>query len=264
MPILVGIDGTGEMSNTKYAKSFADSFVTRLCKDKGYAKYFRGPWADGSGLSYAITAGVAYINDERKQRPLEPILLTGYSRGGLGAVVIAKRLKLQGIKVRAMMLFDCVDRHAHFDGEVIPDNVEHVLHVIRHPGARSRKSFGNDGMKYSAPTEYPTPKQYMCTHGGMGGCPWPCPEGKKKSDFIDEGMGEAVLSAPRSAIPGISTINILAYTTLVTYEQDAAMSKKVWADCLPFLRKHHFIASPLNILTKPNGQPYNTNGPNFA
>ena len=47
MPILAGIDGTGgditpgAGRDQRYDKAFADSFVTRLCRNKAYAGYWR-------------------------------------------------------------------------------------------------------------------------------------------------------------------------------------------------------------------------------
>jgi len=240
VPILVGIDGTGEEiapgkeRDAAYDKAFVNSFVHRICSNtKPNAKYFRGPVALGGGLPEAIDGGVAFIKQKRQQLPKEPILLTGYSRGAAGVVVVAKRLKDLDIKVRALMLFDCVDRHAAFDAETIPDNVEYVNHVIRNPAARSRMTFGNDGMKYTKPTVYPPVKMYMCTHGGMGGMPWKPPQGKKASDFIDEGTMEALFSPTRRE-------PVWTYKTNVTYAQDAAVSQQIWKDVQPFLTTHKY------------------------
>jgi hypothetical protein len=240
MPILVGIDGTGGGVNPgasrdrAYDQDFVRSFVRRICNGKANAMYFRGPVTLGGGLPEAIAGGVAFINQRRVALPSEPILLTGYSRGAAGVVVIAERLKAQGIPVRAMMLFDCVDRHLAFDASAIPNNVEHVKHVIRNPAARSRMSFGNDGMNYSPPTNYVQPTiMYMCTHGGMGGTPWPIPAGSSANDYINEGIGEALLSPTRRE-------PVWTYRTNVTYAQDRAVSGRIWGDVQPFLRTHGF------------------------
>src|SRR5690242_10103719 len=117
MPILVGIDGTGGGSaptsarDATYDQEFANSFVNRICKGKLRAKYMRGPVTLGGGLLAAIEMGVAHVVAQRKVAPREPVLLTGYSRGATGVVVIAKRLKTLNIRVQALLLFDCVDRH---------------------------------------------------------------------------------------------------------------------------------------------------------
>jgi hypothetical protein len=232
MAILVGVDGTGGDFNpgaardARYDTAFAHSFVRRICNaGGGNALYQRGPVALGGGLPEAINAGMGHILSRRRANPSEPILLTGYSRGGLGAVVIAKRLKDQNIPVQAMLLFDCVDRHLAFDGDTIPDNVGHVLHVIRHPDSSSRESFGNDGMKYfPKKTKYEPIARFMCTHGGMGGCPWEIPAGASSGDFINEGMGAGGYDG----------------ATTITYAQDARVSAEVWTHCLPFMRQYRF------------------------
>lgn len=239
MSILVGIDGTGEAvtpgggRNTDYDTAFANSFVRRICKGNSNGQYFRGPLALGGGLEDAIAGGVSFIQIKHRQLPNEPILLTGYSRGAAGAVIIAKRLKALNISVRALMMFDCVDRYMFGDASVVPDNVGYVCHVIRNPAARSRLTFGNDGMRYNPPTVYPPATMFMCTHGGMGGTPWTIPAGKSPSDFIDEGTGEALFSPGRHG-------PVWTYHTNVTYAQDARVSSTIWAHVQPFLRTHGF------------------------
>lgn len=239
MPILVGIDGTGEAINpgpgrdTAYDKAFANSFVKRICEGKPNAEYYRGPVALGGGLPEAIDGGVRFIQTKRQQFPSEPILLTGYSRGAAGVVVIAKRLKDLEIPVKALMMFDCVDRHLAFDAEVVPNNVEFVNHVIRNPSGRSRATFGNDGMRYNPPTNYPVATMYMCTHGGMGGTPWAVPDDQTDSDFIDEGTLEALASPVRRE-------PVWTYRTNITYAQDASVSQLIWSNVQPFLATHRF------------------------
>jgi hypothetical protein len=147
--------------------------------------------------------------------------MTGYSRGAAGVVAAAARLKREKINVQALMLFDCVDRSGDIDAEVIPNNVAYVYHVIRNPETSSRESFGNDGLKYSAPTVFPSAFSFMCTHGGMGGCPWTPKAGQTPNDFVNEGGYDG--------------------KTKVTYAQDASVSMQVWGHCQPFLRQHGFI-----------------------
>jgi hypothetical protein len=233
MGILVGIDGTGAAflpgsgRDRDYDTAFTNSFVRRICNSGGpHAMYQRGPVALGGGLPEAISAGVSHVVNKRRAGVTEPVLLTGYSRGALGAVVVADRLKSQGINVQALMLFDCVDRHLAFDAEVVPDNVAHVYHVIRDPASSSRESFGNDAMRYFAgSTTYEGPYTFMCTHGGMGGCPWAVPAGQSTTDYINEGFGAGGYDG----------------ATTITYAQDASVSAEVWANCQPFLRTHGFI-----------------------
>ncbi|HLM61161.1 MAG TPA: hypothetical protein VK308_10170 [Pyrinomonadaceae bacterium] len=226
MPLLVGIDGTGsavspgEQRDRDYDVAFANSFVSRLCKPNTRNKrYFRGPVALGGGLVNAINEGFNFLQERHRQNPGEPILLTGYSRGAAGVVSLAGRLQRAGISVRAMLLFDCVDRHMFIDAEVIPNNVGHVMHVVRDARSGSRESFSNDGLKYRPPTVYPQAYAFMCTHGGMGGTPWDS-TGHSANEFINEG-----------GVDG---------RTNITYGDDARVSEQVWAFVQPFINTHGF------------------------
>lgn len=240
MPIVAGIDGTGPGDDAEYARDFytdasrgkLGSFVYRLCQRPGRF-YRRGPNAVGYGLSAAVDAGVNFVVSQRRSKPNEPVLLTGYSRGAAGAVVMASRLKDRNIPVRALMLFDCVDRQINMDASVIPNNVGFVQHVIRDPAARSRMSFGNDGMSYRPPTVFPAAYKFMCTHGGMGGTPWDVPSGGNANDYVDEGYAEGAVNW--------GLVGGMFYSTRVTYAQDARVSAQVWQFVQPFLREHGFI-----------------------
>ena len=240
MPIVAGIDGTGPNDDAEYREAFEPdrvkgklgSFVYRLCKREG-RYYRRGPNAVGWGLSSAVDDGVAFVVNKRRIFPNEPILLTGYSRGAAGAVVMAKELKKKGIQVRALLLFDCVDRQINMDASVIPNNVGFVQHVIRNPAARSRMTFGNDGLSYYPPTVFPVATMFMCTHGGMGGTPWDIPAGKNSHDFVDEGTAEALASPVRFG-------PFWNYHTNVTYEQDKTVSARVWQFVQPFILTHGY------------------------
>ncbi len=227
MSIIVGIDGTGSAvvpgadRDAEYDRTFANSFVRRICNGGGNKRYFRGPVALGGGLMDAINGGVRFIEEKRNAGVTEPVLLTGYSRGAAGVVALAKRLKSKRIDVRAMLLFDCVDRHLFIDADEIPNNVGFVQHVVRDPRSGSRESFSNDAMRYRPPTVYPAAYAFMCTHGGMGGQPWTPGPGQSTSDLIDEG-----------GVDGMTNI---------TFANDALVSRQVWAFCEPFMRTHGFI-----------------------
>lgn len=233
MVIKFGIDGTGPMSNTTYAASFANSHVKRLCTAED--EYVRGPIGPGGGMPEGIGAGLRAIIAKRVLHPDAPILLTGYSRGGLGAVVIAKSLKKEGIPVAAMLLFDCVDRHLAFDAAKVPDNVAFCHHVRRSPLARSRMSFGNDATEAadSDKTKY-TERFYVCTHGAMGGTPWKPQGGQTKDELIDEGFGEAYVSTG-------NMVRAAFYKTNVTFAQDETMSRQIWRDIQVFASRHGFL-----------------------
>jgi len=226
MSILVGIDGTGgdiapgSSRDERYDATFANSFVKRLCgPSRPNKKYIRGPVLLGGGLMNAISEGHNYILARRQAGVNEPILLTGYSRGAAGVVVIATRLQRQNIDVRAMLLFDCVDRHADIDAELIPSNVGNVLHVMRAPESGSRGSFGNSATQHHPSTRY-REAIFYCTHGGMGGVPWTAPAGQSPNDYIVESFPDG--------------------KTNVTYAQDAVGSSRVWGYVGPFIGEHGF------------------------
>ncbi|HEY6400405.1 MAG TPA: hypothetical protein VI479_03285 [Blastocatellia bacterium] len=227
MSILVGIDGTGadvfpgQSRDARYAATFANSFVSRLCTEQRTPnkKYLKGPVLLGGLLEEAVREGHIFINTRRQAGVNEPILLTGYSRGATGVVNIAKILERQNIDVKAMLLFDCVDRHAGIDAMVIPKNVGYVLHVLRAPESGSRGSFGNTARQYNSPTRYEE-AIFHCTHGGMGGVPWAAPAGQSQNDFIVESWPDG--------------------KTNVTYAQDTRGSERVWTYVKPFIGRHGF------------------------
>ncbi len=227
MAIIVGIDGTGggvfpgQSRNARYDQDFANSFVRRITgRGDPDRAYFRGPVTFGGGLMDAIAGGLQFILNRRAAGVTDPILLTGYSRGAAGVVALAKRLKDRNIDVEALLLFDCVDRHIGIDAEVIPNNVGYVMHVVRDPRAKSRESFGNDGLRYSAPTVFPNAYSFVCTHGGMGGTPWQPAVGTPMTDLIDEGFPDG--------------------KTTITYAEDARVSARIWSFVQPFMRDHGF------------------------
>ena len=226
MSILVGIDGTsadlspGRSRDKRYDFTFVNSFVRRICTGfPSNKRYLRGPVALGGGLMNAILEGQNFILSSLRASVHDPILLAGYSRGAAGVIEIAARLQRQRIDVKAMLLFDCVDRHVGIDATFIPTNVRHVLHVMRAPEAGSRKSFGNAGTNHAASTEY-NEAEFHCTHAGMSGVPWPVPADKSRDAYVDEGFPDGI--------------------TTTTYAQDAWGSTRVWSYVGPFISKHGF------------------------
>src|SRR5262249_6232941 len=120
--ILIGVDGTGEHSDSrydapsdeKYDAAMKDSFVSQICRDAQMVrkKYYRGPDWKGFGGNLVRPATVS----EEVQRLLEhagpeaPVFLTGYSRGGAIVIHAARLLHAKGVEVEAMFLFDAVER----------------------------------------------------------------------------------------------------------------------------------------------------------
>lgn len=237
MAILVGIDGTGggfsptAARDRRYDADFVNSFVSRLCKGKANAQYNRGPVTLGGGLDVAISNGLNFITQKRRQGNNEPILLTGYSRGALGVLVIAQRLQRQNMNVAAALLFDCVDRHGDYEADTIPNNIAKVLHLRRGADSGSRESFGNAGTRYVAPTSY-SERYFRCTHGGMGGTPWQPEAGQSPNDLISEDASEAVYSFVHG--------NGYNSGTNVTFAQDRQVSEQIWTFVQPFIQENGF------------------------
>jgi hypothetical protein len=241
-PILVGIDGTGvdawgndnESRNKGYDRDFENSFVRRICRAGENTLYLRGPGyaPTANGLLTAIHRGRDFIRGRRSAGVDGPILLTGYSRGASGVIVIASMLgqPQYRINVDAMLLFDCVDRDMPTNSQFISANVGHVLHVKRSDAARSRPSFSNSGTEPfpGSQTKY-LPKEFFCTHGAMGGTPWPMKPGGLPDDLIFEGPGAY-------GVPdGLTAVN---------YLRDALGAEEVQAFIKPFMREHGFPIPP--------------------
>lgn len=244
--IVFGIDGTDpywfnrQARDEAYDKSFAKSFVRKICNTSGYpSKYERGPLIHGGNLVNAINIGIMFIQRELALDPTMDVLLTGYSRGAAGVITIAQNLA-KVIPIKAMMLFDCVDRSADVDSMLISDNVQNVLHVRRDPLSSSRETMGNSGYTYGAKTNY-REAYFMCTHAGMGGTPWPL-DGHDPNDFIFE--SGAAKPKFKIAHPGTAwpLPEIQDAGTTITYKQDKWVSEnKVWPYCEPWLLQQGFM-----------------------
>ncbi len=146
-------------------------------------------------------AAVAARESDDKLR----LVLIGYSRGG-AAVIHAAQLLKDKVQVDAMFLFDAVDRSLGVETERIPSNVQVVRHARRDPWSLSRLYFGNCGTDCDdSKTDYQE-AFFRCTHGGLGGTPWPCPRDKIASDLILE-----------ARVP-----------TRITFDGDAKTAQDVW------------------------------------
>lgn len=248
MAILLGIDGTGPLSNDEYRVQMRNSFVSFILRrspsPEHLKRYVRGPAGDGLDMGWIVDRAATFIRLTRTGRNQDlPVLLTGYSRGGAGVIALARSLKRSGIPVAAMMLFDAVDRSPLSATETIPDNVARVLHARRSPAGWSRRSFSNCGTEPddSVATHY-VEKFFFGTHGAVGGVPWRrpevTPEARRRfqqatplerarmlradSPYIDEGVPEL-------------------HPTRVTYDQDLQAAREVWGHVVPFLRENGFI-----------------------
>lgn len=217
MAILLGIDGTGPLTDAEYGPSFRNSFVHYILTHTRHRRklYRRGPSAEGLGTPYMVSEGFEWCELQYVARRA-PILLTGYSRGAAACVAVAQRLQRQRIPVAAMALFDCVDRAVGLDATRVPSNVRVLVHATRDPQAGSRESFGHAGTDVSGATRHDA-QSFYGTHGAIGGCHW---TGGVATALIDEGFPD--------------------YGTNVSYAEDLACATRVWRWVFPRLQRHGF------------------------
>ena len=136
--MLYVIDGTGSNSDKEYRHGMAHGFCRRMEKEFG-AHYFREPVTLDFGKSTIKIAAEVYDRifegiNRSTNRSREPIFLAGHSRGGAAAIRVAGKLGNKGINVRALFLFDAVDRATDFVfTSKIPNNVEMTYHARRDP-----------------------------------------------------------------------------------------------------------------------------------
>jgi len=149
------------------------------------------------------------------------VFLVGHSRGGGILIHAARILRVRGVPVEAMFLFDAVSRNPLLDAAVIPPNVRYCYHAVRDPRSHSRGSFGNCGSE-AHPVVHFDLEPFMTTHGGMGGTPWGDTPGHiTASGYIAEGdpMGPTVIT-PAQEVLGMQ-----------------AVERWMW----PRLRRHHVV-----------------------
>ena len=173
---LAAIDGTdSEKSRIKHhANSFVHNFYDSYLNGGGLAIYKDGPNLFGGGVQSTVNEVYTSICDALKANPSEEINLVGHSRGGLIAILVAKKLHEKPCPcaanfIRFMGLYDAVDRYLWANAEIIPDNVIYVAHARRDPGVHSRPLFSNTG---TSGGRYYTERYFWVTHSGAGGDPW--------------------------------------------------------------------------------------------
>ena len=221
--ILVGIDGTGDISNASYGREMSNSFVAYIIRHSKakLKRYIRGPGFDGTDMVALVSNGYEFVKLALAANKGAEVLLTGYSRGGAGVIAVAQRLKADGTRVNAMILFDAVDRAIGVDTARIPDNVDRVIHARRDASMMSRLSFGNCGTTWGSPTKCEV-RLFRGTHGAIGGAHWKCPPDKKSTDLIVEAWE-------------------IASSTKVSYAQDLICAKEVWGWVRPRIQKYGFL-----------------------
>lgn len=180
--LFIGIDGTGTSDDREYARNFQNSHVHRLSDQwrGGRSHYARGPTIEGFATMRLATwaARTAEETATALQRnttaPLSDMLrvyIAGYSRGGAAAIKAADLLRGR-LDVHCLLLFDAVDRSVLTQGvDTIPTNVAFCFHAMRDPAALSRVSFSNCGTEADRRRTHFETRQFMATHGAMGGVP---------------------------------------------------------------------------------------------
>ena len=105
------IDGTGPSDYSDYHADMRRGFCWHLNTLNGAnARYWRGPNELGLETWEIGDLVIADIAADRRANPALQIVLAGHSRGGAAVIYVARKLKEQGIEVRAMVLFDAVRR----------------------------------------------------------------------------------------------------------------------------------------------------------
>lgn len=225
--MLLCIDGTGDSSDRQYAIDMANSFVNRIhrrgCEPK---HYMRGPTVTGIEMESIVNRGRNFVVDNYVENTgvlqveIDPVLLAGYSRGAAAVVMVAQRLHLRQIPVRAIVLFDCVDRAAGamLDSTQVSPNVQTLIHARRDDRAQSRPYFGHSASRVP-PTTRHIHQDFYGTHGALGGA-------------RDRGLPPGTL------------VSESGVDTCVTAEQDEACEIEVWRWVEPELRRLGFIDRP--------------------
>jgi hypothetical protein len=235
MDLYVGIDGSGDADT--YAKDFANSFVQGYTKTGlfGTWGYWRGPGMMGSETRSLVNGArewtLAKVADLNRHKTPYRLFMSGYSRGGAAVTEVAFELKAKGIKVHAMLLFDAVDRSDLTNVDVVPSNVKYCYHAMRNPSAGSREIFDNCAKRAAGGVIFEK-QTFWCTHGAMGGTPWP--KGSHKGgDRIEEMSYKEKIGgmAAASVIPGFGAaaarkVHENDYTN-VTYDQEAKAGPEI-------------------------------------
>lgn len=188
--MIIGVDGTGSYIGSG---DFADSIQRFFGNDSAWEptdyhvafvrnivtyskepcrRYIRGPASCGLDCRALTDQVLEAVKEFLPRDNRRGIFLTGYSRGAAICVQAARDIIQLGHEVKALFLFDAVDRSIQIDGDPIPYNVRNVYHAFRDPKAGSRDWFGNCATQTEGPATQLIKKMFFATHSGMGGMPW--------------------------------------------------------------------------------------------
>ncbi len=199
MIAFVGIDGTGPYWTSDYKPVFENSHIHNHFKNWPYPDlrwYHRGPAILGTDCIVEIGKAAAWLLPKLYMGSAKGVFLAGYSRGAAGVIELAWYLKKAGFSVDCLLLYDAVDRSIVLGGmkcdTPIADTVKEAYHAVRDPQAHSRESFGNCGktMESRGATQFKS-QYFFGSHGAIGGVPWPM-NGKKPTDYVDEGQPDGL------------------------------------------------------------------------
>lgn len=234
--IFGGIDGTGTANDAQYKEEFKDSFVRQLWRAGGpwlKSYYVRGPKIDGRDTFTKLRVLQKSLEPHLKdiKQGKSRLILAGYSRGGAAVTRLCSELP---VDIYGLLLFDAVDMTTTLEADVVPENVKTCFHAIRNPASFSRHTWGNCALRAAdrKATVYIGPRQFLCTHGGMGGVPWPKPKNVPDTAIIDESYYDRNSTVARTTrfIPQVAPIQGIyeagAYTK-TSYRQDQAGSAQV-------------------------------------
>jgi hypothetical protein len=144
------VDGTGEWNNDEYEHAMEGGFCRSLQKKTG-GYYSRGPSLTGVETPALAAKVAALIVKDLVSDFSAPIYLAGHSRGGAAVIWAAKILDAANVSIKAMFLFDAVDRTTYnVDLTLIPKNVLTCYHAMRDGDISSYYTEGVDAMTETA------------------------------------------------------------------------------------------------------------------
>lgn len=192
--MLLAFEGTGMqvrggtspkgLNNLSHTTSFVWNFYWKAKDD--IRRYFPGPNVQGSNCDDIFKLAREYYRDLKKNNRINdstPINLVGYSRGAYIAMCFAQYLKINGVSVNFLGMFDAVSIDMTIDGiistKVVPNNVKYCYHVVRSRIIGSRnvlmnghasKYLGDIGIYYEDDRPVKV-KQVPGSHAAVGGFP---------------------------------------------------------------------------------------------
>lgn len=154
MSICVCIDGTGSKKwseDMKHASHVRQIYSLHPGIENIDKIYLNGPNLFGTNTWWIIRRAISFIGkhlDLPTGSPLQnpatqpEIDLIGYSRGAAIALELARRMQTQNTPIRFLGLFDAVARDVMLSGvRIVPSNVLHCAHALRHSNRGSREPF---------------------------------------------------------------------------------------------------------------------------